>query len=34
LIGALLVTFRVLPYPPGSGIAWHGCDLRASRCHR
>jgi len=21
LIGALLVTFRVLPYPPGSGIA-------------
>jgi len=27
-IARLVVSSRVLPCPPGSGIAWHSCDLR------
>ena len=34
LIGAMVVTVRVLSCPPGSGIAWHRCDLRGGQCHR
>jgi len=26
-VAELVVSSRVLPCPPGSGIAWHSCDL-------